>query len=112
MEAFLKGECPHCGQSIEYPAEGTGQTVPCPTCDEAFVLQPKPVEPPPVPKVSAPPPPPLPPPAPVQSQPPAPAQVPVPQMTSPVSSTPTIPASPAPVQSQAPAPVQAPQPKT
>ena len=40
MSDFLKSECPHCGQSIEYPAEGTGQTVPCPTCDKSFVLTP------------------------------------------------------------------------
>jgi ankyrin repeat protein len=32
MGDFLKCECPHCGQNIEYPSEGTGQTVPCPTC--------------------------------------------------------------------------------
>lgn len=37
---FAKCICPHCGQSIEYPAEGTGQTVPCPTCDMPFVLTP------------------------------------------------------------------------
>ena len=35
---YLKSECPHCGQSIEYPAAGTGQTVPCPTCEQPFVL--------------------------------------------------------------------------
>jgi hypothetical protein len=40
MSDFLKCECPHCGQSIEYPAEGTGQTVPCPTCQKPFVLMP------------------------------------------------------------------------
>jgi len=40
MEELLKGECPHCGQSVEYPPEGTGQTVPCPTCEEPFVLRP------------------------------------------------------------------------
>jgi len=40
MGEFLKSECPHCGQAIEYPAEGTGQTVPCPTCEEPFVLKP------------------------------------------------------------------------
>ncbi len=42
MAEFVKGECPHCGQSIEYPSEGTGQTVPCPTCEKTFVLQPLP----------------------------------------------------------------------
>ncbi len=35
---YLKCNCPHCGQSIEYPAEGTGQTVPCPTCEKPVVL--------------------------------------------------------------------------
>jgi len=40
MSAFLKSECPHCGQSIEYPAEGTGQEVPCPTCEKSFLLTP------------------------------------------------------------------------
>lgn len=40
MSDFLKCACPHCGQSIEYPAEGTGQTVPCPTCEKSFVLTP------------------------------------------------------------------------
>ena len=35
---YLKSECPHCGQSIEYPAAGTGQIVPCPTCGQPFVL--------------------------------------------------------------------------
>lgn len=40
MSDFLKCVCPHCGQSIEYPAEGTGQTVPCPTCQKPFVLIP------------------------------------------------------------------------
>jgi endogenous inhibitor of DNA gyrase (YacG/DUF329 family) len=40
MSDFLKSECPHCGQSIEYPAEGTGQTVPCPTCEKSLVLTP------------------------------------------------------------------------
>jgi hypothetical protein len=37
---YYKCACPHCGQSIEYPAEGTGQTVPCPTCQMPFVLMP------------------------------------------------------------------------
>jgi hypothetical protein len=68
MGGFLKSECPHCGQAIEFPAEGTGQTVACPTCDEPFVLaavappapkilEPAPVAPPavaPVPPPSAP----------------------------------------------------------
>jgi len=40
MSEYHKGACPHCGQSIEYPAEGTGQTVPCPTCEKPFVLLP------------------------------------------------------------------------
>jgi len=40
MAEYLKSECPHCGQSIEYGSEGTGETIPCPTCDEPFVLTP------------------------------------------------------------------------
>jgi len=40
MGDFLKCECPHCGQSIEYLSEGTGQTVPCPTCAKPIVLTP------------------------------------------------------------------------
>ncbi len=40
MSDFLKCDCPHCGQPIEYPAEGVGQTVPCPTCENPFVLLP------------------------------------------------------------------------
>lgn len=60
MDEFLKGECPHCGQAIEYPAEGTGQTVPCPTCATPFVLKPcsppapVPPAPPPAPAASLP----------------------------------------------------------
>src|SRR5579862_4356401 len=41
MSDLLKCECPHCAQSIEYPAEGTGQAVLCPTCKEPFVLTPE-----------------------------------------------------------------------
>jgi ankyrin repeat protein len=37
---FHKCACPHCGQSIEFQAEGTGQTVPCPTCDKPVTLTP------------------------------------------------------------------------
>ncbi len=40
MSDFLKCECPHCGQNIEYPSEGTGQTVPCPTCEKPVTLTP------------------------------------------------------------------------
>ena len=40
MGEFLKCECPHFGQNIEYPSEGTGQTVPCPTCDKSVTLTP------------------------------------------------------------------------
>lgn len=40
MGEFLKCECPHCGQQIEYPSEGTGQAVPCPTCEKAVTLTP------------------------------------------------------------------------
>jgi hypothetical protein len=38
MGEFLKCECPHCGQPIEYPSEGTGQIVPCPTCEKPVTL--------------------------------------------------------------------------
>jgi predicted RNA-binding Zn-ribbon protein involved in translation (DUF1610 family) len=38
MNDFFKCECPHCGQNIEYPSEGAGQTVPCPTCGKSVVL--------------------------------------------------------------------------
>jgi hypothetical protein len=38
MGNFLKCECPNCGQPIEYPSEGTGQIVPCPTCKKPFML--------------------------------------------------------------------------
>lgn len=40
MNGFLKVACPHCGQAIEYPAEGTMQTVPCPTCEKPVTLAP------------------------------------------------------------------------
>ena len=40
MNDFLKCACPHCGQSIEYPAEGSGQIVPCPTCEKQITLTP------------------------------------------------------------------------
>ncbi|MGA3284938.1 MAG: ankyrin repeat domain-containing protein [Verrucomicrobiota bacterium] len=40
MSEFLKCECPHCGQSIEYPTEGTGQAVPCPACGKPVTLTP------------------------------------------------------------------------
>jgi hypothetical protein len=40
MNDFLKCAYPHCGQSIEYPAEGSGQIVPCPTCEKQITLTP------------------------------------------------------------------------
>jgi len=40
MDDFLKCECPNCGQPIEYPSEGTGQTVPCPACEKPVTLKP------------------------------------------------------------------------
>lgn len=40
MSEYQKCACPHCGQSIEYPAEGMGQTVPCPTCKQPVTLIP------------------------------------------------------------------------
>ena len=38
MDEFQKCECSHCGQRIEYPSEGIGQTVPCPTCEKPVTL--------------------------------------------------------------------------
>ena len=40
MSEYHKCSCPHCGQSIEYPAEGRGQTAPCPTCEKPIKLLP------------------------------------------------------------------------
>ena len=40
MNDFLKCECSHCGQPIEYPSDGTGQAVPCPTCGKPITLTP------------------------------------------------------------------------
>ena len=37
---YEKCSCAHCGQNIEYPAEGTGRTVPCPTCEKPVTLTP------------------------------------------------------------------------
>jgi hypothetical protein len=33
-----KCSCAHCGQHIEFPAEGVGMTVPCPTCEKPLLL--------------------------------------------------------------------------
>src|ERR1035441_2955592 len=61
MGEYSKCECSHCGQPIEYPSEGTGQTVPCPACNRSVFLTPSeppepeilvpPVVPPPAPAV-------------------------------------------------------------
>ena len=40
MSDLLKSECPHCRQKIEYPADGTGQVIPCPTCKKSIMLMP------------------------------------------------------------------------
>jgi uncharacterized tellurite resistance protein B-like protein len=40
MSDFIKCNCLHCGQNIEYPSEGTGETVPCPTCGKPVTLTP------------------------------------------------------------------------
>ena len=40
MSEYQKCACPHCGQSIEYPAEGAGQIAPCPTCEKPVTLTP------------------------------------------------------------------------
>lgn len=85
MAEFLNSECPYCGQWVEYPSEGSGQTVPCPTCHELFVLvparQPMPAA------VPAPPAPPLPVAAPPATPPPK-------------TTTVTMPAPPAPAPAQ------------
>jgi hypothetical protein len=36
----LKIACPSCGQHIEFPANGIGQTIPCPTCEKPLLLTP------------------------------------------------------------------------
>jgi len=99
MGDFLRGECPHCGQSIEYPVAGTGATVPCPTCEQSFVL--KSVAPPPV---SAP--------VPVipEAAVPPPLAVKVAQVAAPVSATPPAPEVAAPVTPAVPAAKVAPVP--
>jgi endogenous inhibitor of DNA gyrase (YacG/DUF329 family) len=38
MSEFLKCECTHCGQPIEYPLEGTGTEAPCPACGKPVML--------------------------------------------------------------------------
>ena len=96
MGEYLKCECSHCGQPIEYPSEGTGQTVPCPACNGSVVLTPSE---PPAPKILVPPV--VPPPAPAvtvpkSTNPPlpdlAPSQPPVPKVMVP----PVVPPAPAP----------------
>jgi len=52
MGEFLKGECPHCGQPIEYPSAGSGQAIACPNCGQSFALTPSA---PPEPAVALPP---------------------------------------------------------
>ena len=37
---FLKCDCSNCGQHIEYPAEGAGQTISCPSCNQEIILPP------------------------------------------------------------------------
>lgn len=38
---YEKCSCVHCGQNIEYPSEGKGDTVPCPTCGGPVILHSK-----------------------------------------------------------------------
>src|ERR1044071_4736707 len=33
-QKFLKTACEHCGENIEFPAEGLGMAVPCPHCQK------------------------------------------------------------------------------
>jgi DNA polymerase III epsilon subunit-like protein len=35
---YEKCSCAHCKQHIEFPVEGTGQTIPCPTCEKPVLL--------------------------------------------------------------------------
>lgn len=37
-EKFFKCTCAHCGGHLEYPAEGVGQTIPCPHCGQPTEL--------------------------------------------------------------------------
>lgn len=37
-ETFFKCTCVHCGGHLEYPAEGVGQTIPCPHCAQPTEL--------------------------------------------------------------------------
>jgi len=36
---FLLCSCKHCGQSLEFPPEGIGAEVPCPTCGSLVLLE-------------------------------------------------------------------------
>ena len=47
-ELFKIG-CPFCAQHIEYPVEGVGQTIPCPTCERELLLPEPALAPPPIP---------------------------------------------------------------
>src|SRR5215471_5433303 len=37
-QARLKCACPSCGQHIEYPLAGSGEKVPCPSCNKEILL--------------------------------------------------------------------------
>lgn len=36
--AYLKCRCKHCGQSLEFPADGLGSEIPCPNCGQTTLL--------------------------------------------------------------------------
>lgn len=36
---YLKGPCQHCGNSLEFPGDGLGQSTTCPHCGQTTVLQ-------------------------------------------------------------------------
>src|SRR5262245_19952784 len=38
-EAFYHSACQHCGQPIEFPAEGRGMHVACPHCENQTLLE-------------------------------------------------------------------------
>ena len=59
--SFEKCTCAHCGQHVEYPSEGRGATIPCPTCQYPVTLMPagpkmptSSIETPPAPLIPAP----------------------------------------------------------
>lgn len=48
--AYLKTDCEHCSEHIEYPSELAGQSIQCPHCQQMTAL-PSPFTPPPLPPI-------------------------------------------------------------